>query len=263
MSDRSRRKLGMFFGLLMGLSYGLVSVYINVLVLPGIPLYQENPGRLGIVALFALGGIMMGLVTAWTTDAIPGVIASALLTTILHTMVTIQAALAVPGNVMGLVTILLLTFLPRAVLLLPVSGLLRWVLYDWETQLTSVNFSIPRLVFTVALLWLLALAGGALSLYPRTARIALQKTHIAIQQGMRSGSTADLPAAIQSVEGFRQGARGAYSLMLSDNPDLLPIPRPMAAYDIQEYAVFVLFENGYHFGCVYTPPGLQPYCGNY
>jgi hypothetical protein len=72
-----------------------------------------------------------------------------------------------------------------------------------------------------------------------------------------------LPEALKPVDGFLQGARGAYSLELSDNPDLLPVQRPISDYSVQEYAVFVRFENGYHFGCAFTPPLTSPFCGIY
>jgi hypothetical protein len=267
MHERTRRILGGSFGLFMGLLYGLVSQYINVLALPGIPLFEAELGRVESVFLFVLGGLVMGVMVAWPEDAIVGVILGGLVATILHTIVAVRATLAVPGNKDGLGIVLgivlVIFFLPRAVLMMPISGVLRWVLAKWESELETVYFSIPKLALTVGLLFVLAAMGGLMSLYPKNGRIALRTTHELIQEGMRASNQAGLPERLKPVDGFMQAGIGDYSLLLSDNPDLLPVQRPIADYGGQEYAVLVIFSNGFHFGCAYTPPEMVPFCGNY
>ena len=267
MHERTRRILGGSFGLVMGLLYGLVSQYINVLALPGIPLFEAELGRAESVFLFVLGGLVTGLIVAWPEDEIIGVILGGLAATTLHTVVAVRAILTIPGSeegtgiVMGIV--LVIFFLPRAVLMMPISGVLRWVLVKWESELQTVYFSIPKLALTAGLLFVLATLGGLMSLYPKNGRIALRTTNELVQEGMRAGSQAGLPERLDPVEGFMQAGKGDYSLLLSDNPDILPVQRPMAGYDGQEFAVLVIFNNGFHFGCAYTPPKMVPYCGNY
>ncbi len=102
-----------------------------------------------------------------------------------------------------------------------------------------------------------------LSLYSGFGRQALTQANELVQLGMLAPDSDSLPAALKHVDGFIQGAQGAYTLELSDNPDLLPVQRPIAPYGEQEFAVFVRFENGFRFGCAFTSTFPNPSCGNY
>jgi hypothetical protein len=263
MSDKARRVLGMIFGGGIGLLYGLVSQNINLLYLPGVPLFVAPPGRSGSVILLALFGALMGLVVAWPLDAIPGVILGAILATVAQTAITIRQQTSVPGNTVGLAYVLVLTFLPRVVLLLPIAALIRWILDIWERELAHVTFSTRKLGASLAALVLISVLAGWLNLYSSDARYALQKTDQMIQTGMAAQSSEQIPVAIRTLDGFTQNAVGRYSLQLSDNPEALPIQRPPASYQTNEYAVIVRFEDGYHFACVFVPPHPEPNCGTY
>jgi hypothetical protein len=266
MSDFSRRSLGVVFGMLMGLSYGLVSQTINRIALPDIPLNSPEPGLVGTILLSILAGGLIGLCAAWTEETISGVVLSALAGAILTTAGAVYFARYTAGgseSVAGIFVLMVITFLPRAVLFLPVAGLLRWVLNAWKNELRDVRFSTRRLALGLLLLVAAGAGAGTFSLYPQDARYALQKTDDLIQAGMPAQSREDLPEALRPVDGFLQGAQGSYRLSLSENPDLLPVQRPIAAYGVQEYAVFVVFENQFRFGCAFTPPNPEPACGEY
>jgi hypothetical protein len=263
MSDKARRVLGMIFGFSMGLLYGLVSQYINVWVLPQIPLFQPEPGRFASLILLALFGGLMGLVIAWPLDAIPGVVLGAFLATVTQTAISVHSQASIPGNVVGLTYILLITFLPRVVLVLPIAGLIRWFLDVWDREIVRVTFSIRKLSLSLVALVLISILAGLLSLYPSDGRDALSKTNALVQAGILAEADDRLPTVLKTVDGFLQKASGGYSLQLSDNPDALPIPRPFASYQANEYAVIVRFENGYHFACVFVTPHPEPNCGEY
>jgi len=246
----------------MGLLYGLVAQYINVLFLPDVPLLAPGSGRLGAALLTALGGGLLGLLAAWTEEAIPGIIISSLVGTL--ALSWIIASETTPGTerAFGTIVLLFFTFLPRTFMLLPFVGLLRWVLSVWENELQNMNYSIRKLGLSLLLAVVMAAVAGIFVLHARAGREALTTTHDLVQRGMQAGSLDDLPEELQGVDDFLQGARGPYTLELGDNPDVLPIQRPIAGYSVQEYAVFVRFENGFRLGCAFTPPH-PPVCGEY
>ena len=260
MNEKSRRLIGLVLGLLMGLVFGLVQELINPLFLPGIPLYNPGPGPAGSVLISCLGGGLLGLLAAWPEDVIPGVILSSLVGALGTTLLNLMRRSGGLDIALGLFVLLVITFLPRAMLFVPTAALIRWGLYVWSEEFQSVSFSIRKLALTGATIVFLAGAAGAFSLHTRAGRDALKTTNELIKAGMQAASADSLPRPLRSVDGFYQGAGGAYSLELSDNPDLLPVQRPIAAFGVQEYAVFVRCENGYRFGCAFTPPNPDPAC---
>jgi hypothetical protein len=266
MNDRSRRALGAIFGLVLGLTYGLVSQTINQIALPGLPFYQEGPGTVASIVLITLGGAVMGLLAAWPDETIPGVILSAVGAAILSTLATflmIRSSPASEERIAGALALLVITFPPRALIFAPIAWSIRKVLGVWEDEVRRETLSLPKIALSAAALPVLGILLGALALHPQDARYALKTTNELIQSGMLATSRDQLPPALVPVDGFLQGARGPYTLLLSDDPDSLPVQRPMSSYLVQEYAVFVNFANGFRFGCAFTPPHPQPACGDY
>ena len=263
MNDNSRRIFGFIIGLLMGLCYGLVAQLINVVFLPGIPLYHPGSGLLGSILFMALGGGLIGVIAAWPEEAIPGIILSSLIGALLTILLSFPRTGGSSDAIWGTIVLLLLTFLPRAFLFLPMAALVRWVLSVWERELESVAFSVKKLALSLGGVVLAAGVLGLLSLYPSFGRYALANTNELVKRGMAAQIANNLPAELKPVDGFINGAQGTYTLELSDNPDLLPVQRPIASYGEQEYAVFVRFENGFRFGCAFTPTYQEPSCGEY
>jgi hypothetical protein len=263
MNQKSRRILGTIIGLAMGFAYSLVAQNINSLSLRGIPLYEPQPGKINTILITVLIGGLMGLIAAWPEDALPGVLLSAVVgitaSTLLNIYLTEQGMLQIAGALI----VHFMTFLPRAVIFLPLAALIRWVIAEWSRELQDANFSIPRMALSLLLVVTLAGATGALSLYSRQGRQVLAKTYTLIQQGKQASSSEELPPELKPVDGFLQNSSGAYSLRLSTDPDQLPITRPVVAYNETEYAVIVKYANGYRFGCVFTPPTQNAICRAY
>jgi hypothetical protein len=144
-----------------------------------------------------------------------------------------------------------------------VAWLIRRAVGIWEDEVVRETLSFDKMALSLVPLLILAVAFGALELYPKDARYALRTTNDLVQAGMRANRSDELPPELHLVDGFREQAQGPYTLLLGDNPDVLPVQRPMTSYTVQEYAVFVNFENGFRFGCAYTPPHPEPSCGPY
>ena len=261
MNDTTRRILGLVFGLLTGLAYGLVAHLINPIFLRGVPLFYTDPPVLNILFTTINVGVV-GLLVAWPDDDIPGVLLGSLVGALLSTLLLLRDTSS-GAEFAGLFVLLVMTFLPRAFVFIPVAALIRWVLAVWANEFRSIEFSIPKLA--LSLLTLLVFVGviGALSLYPSFARQSLLQTNQLVIAGMQAPDTESLPDPLKKVSGFTGSARGDFTLELSDNPDILPVQRPIAPPGAQEYAVFVRFENGFRFGCAFTPTFPNPACGIY
>jgi len=68
MNDSKRRTYGFIIGLAFGFPYSLISQFINVWSLPGIPLHDLPVGRVGMVILITLFMAVMGLSVAWDEE---------------------------------------------------------------------------------------------------------------------------------------------------------------------------------------------------
>ena len=213
--------------------------------------------------LAGVGGAILGLIAAWPEEALPGMILSSLAGSFLTVLLYLSPLRGGLDVTSGTVVVMVVTFLPRAFLFLPMAALVRWALGVWSDELESVSFSVKKLALSVTALVIAAGLVGLFSLYPGYARQALAQANEMVQQGMLASDADSLPVALKPVDGFLQGAKGSYSLELIDNPDWLPVTRPTASNGEQEYAVFVRFENGFRFGCAFTQNYENPSCGNY
>jgi hypothetical protein len=266
MSYTSRRVLGAVIGFLTGLLYGIISQTINQISLPGISFYQEGLGTLGTILLTAFGGGVMGLLAAWPDEAIQGVITGALVgaaISTLGTVINVRAFTVAAERLVGAYAVLFITFLPRAFVFAPVAWLIRRAVGIWENEVVRENLSFRKMALSLVPLLVMVVVFGALALYPKDARYALRTTHDLVQAGMLANGADELPSALRPVDGFLQSAQGPYTLLLGDDPNVLPVQRPITSYMVQEYAVFVNFANGFRFGCAFTPPHPQPACASY
>ncbi len=262
MNDTTRKIMGLVIGLITGLAYGLVAHLINPIFLWGIPLFYSDPPVTSILLTTITAGVV-GLITAWPEDGIPGVLFGSLVGALLSTLLSLRGMNGGMEFYAGLFVLLVMTFLPRAFIFLPVAALIRWVLAVWAEEFRSIQFSIRKLVLSLLALIVFVGLVGTLSLYTSYARQSLAQTNELIQAGMQVADKDKLPEPLKKVTGFTQAARGAYTLQLTANPDILPIQRPIAPPGAQEYGVIIRFENGFRFGCTFTPTFPEPSCGLY
>lgn len=259
MSDTTRRRLGFIYGLILGLAYSLVASFINQWALPGLPLYAPWPGAPGLVVLGALMFAALGLAAAWSEEPIPGVIASAACGSLLSSIWAWQTQ---PGQKALALILLFYLFLPRVVFYLPFGAAVRWLISRSERALTAATPLYQRAA--PALLMVLLAAGlGTFSLHGEEVRTALRVTDDMVQKGVKASTLADVPGPLKGLDDFINRANGEYTLAVSLDTDILPVQRPVAAYGVTESLIIVRFENGYMFGCVFTPPSSVPVCGNF
>jgi hypothetical protein len=255
----SQRRLGLILGLTLGLGYSLSSYLVNQIAMPDIPLYAPWPGTFGLIVITALMFGLLGLIAAWTEESLPGIIAAALVGSIVS---SIWIILDQATNRTGALIALFLVFLPRVFFYLPFSWLLRWLVSKFETSAYQ-NIAPSRRFFSVFVAFLLAVVAGTFSLHPKEVRQSLVKMNELVQLGMRVSTRDELPKSLQPVNGFVSNALGKYTFALGSDPDALPVQRPMVEYGAIEPFIIIRFENGFRFGCVFSPPYVVPACIDY
>lgn len=260
LSDRNRRALGFLVGAAFGLIYSWVAQYSNIWALPGIPLYEPPVGRAETVALTALGMGLLGLTTVWNQESPWGVIAAALMGVVFNS----SLAYVNSGETQFLksVIVFVFTFLPRVVFFLPLGLYFRWLTGMLEEAALQPRGRLRRLAAAALTLTALAVIGGRFSLLPEEGRLSLQKTHDLLTASMSIEKRSDLPPELQTVDGFVELAEGPYTLEWSSDADRLPVTRPPVSLDTLESLVLVRFENGFVFGCLFTPPAYKAACTN-
>jgi hypothetical protein len=255
----SQRRMGLILGLVLGLGYSLASNLINQIFLPNIPLFVPWPGTVGLILLTTLMFGLLGLIAAWTEESLPGIIAAAVVGSLVSSIwIIINEAF----NRTGALIALFVVIIPRVFFYLPFSWLIRWLISRLET---SAYRNVPpvRRWLTLFMAFLLAVLAGTFSRYPTEVRQSLVRMDDLVKSGMQASSRDELPKPLQSVEGFIANANGPYTFTIGSDPDALPVQRPVVDYGELEPFIIIRFENGFRFGCVFSPPYVVPACIDY
>jgi hypothetical protein len=259
MQLNSQRRLGLILGLALGFGFSLSSNLINRFFLPDIPLFAPWPGTVGLIILTTLMFGALGLIAAWPEDALPGIIASALVGSLVS---SIWIIINESSNRTGALIALFFVFLPRVFFYLPFSWLVRSLISRLEVSAYR-NVAPARRLFSVFMAFLLAVLAGTFNRYPPEVRQSLVRMEDLLQEGMQASSRDELPKSLQSVEGFVSNAEGVYTFSIGSDPDVLPVQRPVVNYGELEPFIIIRFENGFRFGCVFSPPYVVPACIDY
>jgi hypothetical protein len=261
MNDRKRRIYGFMIGLLFGLPYSLVSEFINTWMLPGIPLFELPLGRAATVVLTTLFMGILGLIVSWDEESFWGLLGGSLF---IVTLSSVQAFLN-SGVSEGVTSffLFLFTFMPRLIIYLPLAFLFRWVLGNFDRFTSSSRGRMGSPLLALVALLVLAVLGGRFSILASEAHDALRDGNALVLEGMSAVENGtDLPDPLIVVDGFSTRAKGPYTLEWSSDVDSLPVTRPMPQFGVTESLIIFHFENGYQFGCAYTPPSHVPKCIN-
>jgi hypothetical protein len=253
--NSQRRRAGLIIGLVLGIGYSLTANLVNHLALPGIPLYTPPPGAFGLTVLTALMFGMLGWLAAWTDESLPGIILSGLAGSIISSI----WILINETDKTATFALLVLVFLPRMFFYLPFGALVRWLIYKLD-QPTSRPIAPARRLIPIFLAFILMILLGSFNLLSKETRASLIRMDALLQKGMQATTSDELPKPLQPVQGFIQNAVGEYSYIIGSNPDVLPVQRPVTEYGESEPFIIIKFKNDFRFGCVFSPPYVQPAC---
>jgi hypothetical protein len=260
LSERNRRLLGFVVAAALGLSYLLLSQFVNVWALPNIPLYEPPIGRLETAIYGSVVIGILGLLIVWERESFWGLLVAALAGVV---VTSVQAFInSYETGVLKSVIVFVFTFLPRVVFFLPMGIFFRWLVDQVEDVVVGFRGRLRDLVFAAIATVVIIVVGARMSIYPPEARRALQEANTLLLSSQSITDRDALPVALQLTDGFIELAKGPYNLEYSDDPDRLPVTRPRVGLDILEPLIIYRFENGYIFGCVFTPPAYVANCIN-
>lgn len=261
MSDQKRRTYGLIIGLAFGVPYALISQFINVWALPGVPLYEMPIGRVALAVLISLFMGITGLIVAWDEESFWGLLGSGLLAVFASSVLAF-----INSGERQVVTsffLSLFTFLPRLIFYLPLGLFFRWLLGFFDMTGRVPSSGLLRLLKVTFSILIIASIGGMFSKMSSEALDSLKNMNEIVLEGVSAIANGEnVPEPLIPVDGFTTYATGDYTLQWSSDVDSLPVTRPMVSFGVTESLVIVRFENNYQFGCVFTPPSNIPKCIN-
>ena len=259
-SDRNRRILGFVVAAVLGFSYLLISQFINAWTMPGIPLYEPPIGRFETTIYGSILIGLLGLLIVWEQESFWGLLVSALAGVVITSM---QAYInSYETGILKSIIVFVFTFLPRVVFFLPLGVFFRWLVGQVEDVLIGYRGRLRDLALAVLATVAIIVIGGRMSVYPPEAQRALEEANSLLLNSQSITERDALPVSLQLTDGFIELAKGPYTLEYSDDPDRLPDTRPRVGMDSLEPLIIYRFENGYIFGCVFTPPAYVANCIN-
>jgi len=253
-----QRRVGFILGVTLGFGFSAAANLINKWLMPEIPFEAAWPGAFWLT-FFSVGMFgLLGVLAAWTEENIPGILLSALVGTLVS---SIWILISDTSNRTGtLMVILFFVFLPRMFFYLPFSWLIRTlvdkVLYKAPDRKTA---PVKKLIL-VFVAFLIAVVIGTSTRVSESEQKSLTRMKEIIEEGLLASSYSELPEYLQDVNGFVEKAEGEYSFSLGANPDVLAVQRPFVDYGAEEPFIIVKFNNGFRFGCVFSPPYVVPAC---
>lgn len=250
---------GSIFGALMGGLYAVCSLSTNWIALSGVPLAPPQQGVQGYILQYVLLGAVLGLVSSVPGATLAGVVVGGLTASMISTAGAVYSQWG-DISVIRTIIILLYTFLPLAVLFMPLAFLIRrgvdaQVIDPERPYLWARRYLVPlSLVLVVVIL-------GVMSLYPAEIRKAFKETNALVQQGLRATSTEELPVSFRQILNFRDNAIPEYEMYWSENAEEFFGPRP-ASGEMSQFLIFTQFKNGYRIACVFSATTTIPNCTN-
>ncbi len=260
-----RRFVGALLGAMMGLVYGVVSQTINLVMLPGVLLYQPPLGPVGNILIFLSIGLALGLSTAWLESSVLGLFAGGVVGSLILAVVALSTGQTGAEVLYKKIVAVAVAFCPIAAAFVPLLGLFRWVVNKEEEGHTLASSRWKRILIQTALL--LVMGGlGRLSLYPPHGLTVMARMHQMAQAGLQAPDAASLPLALQAtrVEGFLEHAQGVFTLQW-DNTELsrFAIPRP-SLDERNQSVVIARFANDWTLVCLFlTADDPEPRCIHY
>lgn len=258
---RNELIFGALFGAWLGAIYALVSQAINWLFLPGIPLTFSSGSLRNSVLVYLIMGALLGFISALPENRLAGMALGGLSAALLLSYRTIISAWGME-DFGSTVLLILLTFMPLVVLMIPIAFLIRLGV-DAQRVDPDRPYLWPRRYLIPVILTLLVVGIGSLSLYSPHVRDAFRYTDRMIQDGLVvSSSQKELPEPLRDVNGFHSFARGKYTLMWSDRVETFFGPRP-AGKELSQFLIITRFENGFAFACIFSENRPAPNCTKY
>ena len=261
--NRYRRIAGVLIGAILGLIYGLISQYINFIAFPGIPFYQPPFGPVINTVLCFLGGTLLGLVSAWPSESLTGILSASAASTLLVGGYVLATARLTSTTGSATVVAVIFLLVPICGFIVPIVWSLRWAVNKQEDSFL-LGYSIWSRVLAPLILAIIVGGLACTRLYPSEALPVLVRMNAMMQAGLAVSDVTALPKPLQSeaVNGFLDQAAGAFALEWTRNIERYGIP--FSASNRREQSVAVAhFENGWMIACLFATPEAEPECAQF
>ena len=259
-----RRWAGLILGALIGLAFGSVSQAVNLLFLPGIPLYQPPFGPVGNLLLALLIGALLGLICTWVEPSVPGILWAAGVAAALLVFAALFGSgtplLTLPTSTIAIIFL----WVPFTGMLFPLMALFR-IAINRLTDTRNENLLLPSRWWLPLLLVLGAGAVGWTLVYSVPARTLMTRNQQLLTQGLAAASVDELPAPLRGKEmdDFLARASSNYQLAWENkNLTVYAIPRP-AGPEYEISVVITRFDNGWNVVCLYPNVQSEPRCRSF
>jgi hypothetical protein len=252
---------GALFGAWLGGTYAFVTQAVNWLFLPGIPLTTPSGSLLNYLLEYMIMGALLGVISALPENRWAGMALGGISATLLLGFRSLSDVWGLESFGSTLITVLL-TFMPLAVLMMPLALFVRLGV-DVQQPSPDRPYLWARRYLIPIILTLVVIGVGSLSLYSQPVREAFRYTDQMVQQGLiAAASEKELPQPLRDVNGFRNEARGSYTLRWSDRVNTFFGPVPEGA-ELSQFLIITRFDNGFVFACIFSDIRPVPNCTKY
>lgn len=233
---------GVFYGLVLGSLYALVTQIVDVVTFGDLPLRVDWQRALTLVVLTGLSGAVLGAVVGWANDSWKGILAGAV-------VITAWGLLKSAIEISAFALLFLPTLLPLLLLGMPIAAILRWII-DRHTSIIEEE-GLRRIRGLFLLVVGVAAVGafaGSWARMPAHAEEAVRKVDRVIQFAAQNPG-GPLSITLRDVPEVKQHLNRSYTLVQT-GVDSTPTG----------VEVNVVFDDGFTMSCLVGQQGDIPYC---
>jgi len=231
--------VGALYGLIAGAAFTLVSVFIDLLLYPDLPLGVDWSAFAYRMCAIALGLALIGAMTCWWSETWQGLLSGAAVSAALALIVALFSSEVGTGIKL---MVLVFTLMPVAAMALPIAWILRW-LTERHAAALLVKGSFARIARFILLAIALGAAGGYfMKMSPRGVKVT-RYVHGLLQNPSQEKNP------ISRAPGVQERLNIPYTLYQKQSES------STEGYDIR-----IEYEDGYVLQCLAVLyPGRDPY----
>lgn len=246
-----RRLMGALTGAWVGLIYTLFNFGINQVFIRDLPIFFDTNNFFRSLLVYSLVGAVLGLVVNIPHQALPAVVLTSLAAGIVIFTGAIMQAVGNGDAVAFVILLMLYSFMPMMVLIMPFIGLLRWTAGRLQ-HVYGPAWKYWRNWGLLAIITFLAILLGSSSLYTGESRQMLERMNSLIIQAQKTGNN-KIPTEFEPVVATIQNASSGYNLKWTDNVKEFPaeifFEDSYASFRMQ--VVFAYFDSGEMIACLF------------
>jgi hypothetical protein len=237
-----RLGVGVFYGVLLGTIYALVTQIVDVVTFTDLPLRTDWSNAIGLIVTAALSGAGLGVVVSWPQETWKGILAGA---TAIAAWGLLKSALEIAAFVLLFVP----TLLPLILMGAPIAAVLRLTI-NWHNNLAEESGlrRIRGLALLLAGVVAVAAFAGSWARMPGYAEEAVRKVDRVIQFAIQNPDN-PLSFSLRDVPQIKAHLNSDYTIVQ------VPVTSTSTGVEVN-----VRFDDGFSMSCLVGQQGDIPYC---